>query len=801
MSAAARALLALVSAAAAPAAADEAELRVMVFDPQSMHEAWVQMLALGERFEAEHPGVRVTFLPEGGGGDQLAKLKIMLAAREPIDVTWIDVVEFSGFENDGILLDLEPYLASDPTWRPNEFFPGPLDAFRGRDGHLYGLPSTFTPYVMYYNQDLFDELGIPYPTSGWTWDDLLAIARAATRDEDGRRVRWGISITQWLQALAPWIWQNGGAFLSEDGKRCLLGEPAAIEAVGFLEQLFHTERVAATDATYEAQFTRGLFQDGRVALYGPVGYWETYRFKAIDDFRWDVCPLPRGRADATSVALRSYVGIRYTKHPELTYEFLRLLAGPEMAHTLARIGNGVPGLVEVARSEDFLKPDVLPQSEQVFLDVMEHARFLPAHANWREIEATVNEELQGCLTLGRFDAETACHRMATKIDAFLARERAELARPRAPLGWLAAGALALAAAGVGAFLALRGPLPGTYASRTLGASSPRRNEEGARPSGAGHPPRGVDARRREWLRPPWRKNTPARRPGPGTALALAEERSAWRFLALWASGFLLFTLGPMLASLAISLCVWTPVRPLDEARWAGFDNYARMAADGSFWKALQVTSAYSLASVPLSLGLALVLALIVRRGLALFRTLFYLPVLASAVAVGVLWRWILSSDLVEVLIGGRWIESEPYILPGFIAMSLWSVGGPMLVFLAGLQGIDGRLYEAARLDGASRWRCFLHVTLPQLGPVLLFNLVMGVIGAFQTFAQPYVMTQGGPGDASLFFVLYLYRVAFRFHHMGYAAALGWVLFALLLVLTLVLLRQSRRWVHYEGAAS
>ena len=742
---AAAAAAALMGACAEPgpahgAPALERELRVMVFEPTSLIERWQRLRELAREFEARHPGLRVTLLADGGASS-LAKLNILLAAREPVDVVWCDVVEFSSLWNDGALLDLQPYFDADPTWRPEEYFQGPLDAFRDPAGHLHGLPSTFTPYVMYVNRDILAEEGIDFPTPDWTWDDLRDIARRCTGEREGG-YRWGLSITQWLQALAPWIWQNGGSFLSPDLSRCTLDEPAAVEAVDFLVRLFHEDRVVATDATYEGQATRGEFQAGNVALYGPVGYWEVYRFQAIEDFEWDVHPLPRRREAATSVALRSYCVTRYTEEPRLAYEFVRLLAGEGMSRTLARIGNGVPGLRSVAASEDFLRPDVAPDSEQVFVDVMEHARFLPVHANWREIESVVREELQGALLFGKYDAETACRRMTDKVDAFLERERRDHGRPAAPLGRIGL-ALLLAALAV---LAL--------GLRALGP-----------------------------------------RPDP---LGMREERAARGFLCLWGVGFAAFTVMPMLATLGLSLLVWTPVRPLREARWAGLDHYAALPADDAFVQALVVTLKYALVSVPLTLALALGLALLVRRGHAVFRTIFYLPVVASTVAVGVLWRWILGSDWVEVILGAKWIESEGWILPGFVLMSLWSVGGPMLVFLAGLQGVDGTLYEAARLDGASPWRRFLHVTLPQLSPVLLFNLVMGVIHASQTFAQPYVMTDGGPGNASLFYVLYLYRTAFRFHRMGYASALAWALFLAVLVVTLLLLRGSRRWVHYEG---
>ena len=710
---------------ARPLPAGDIELRVMVFEPT--WEAWGDLLTVGREFEAEHPGVHVTFLSEKGGGDALSKLKIMLAARQPLDVTWVDVTELSAFLDDGALLDLQPYFDRDSTWRASDYFEGPLGAFRGSDGHLYGLPSTFTPYVMYYNQDMFDREGIPYPQPGWTWEDMRTICRRCTKAG-----QWGIAVTEWLQALAPWIWQNGGRFLTDDMAHCALAEPEAVGAIQFLYDLFHVDKVAV-HATYESQLTRGSFQQGNVALYGPVGYWEVYRFKTISDFRWDVCPLPRNKLEATSIAMRSYVGIRYTDHPELVYRLIRKLAGEDLSRALARIGNGVPGLRSAATSPDFLKPLVPPESEQVFLDVLPSARFLPVLANWREMESAVQQYLQGCLLHRQYQPLEACTRIAQEVDAFLAREHRERSRPPAPMPAMLGGTLALALAAAGLLWS-------------------RRNRH-------------------------------------ATGLQRIEERAGYVFIAPWAIGFVLLVAGPMLVSLLLAFTVWTPIRPLTEARWAGVGNFTRLVHDGNFWQSLRVTLYFASLFVPLSLAASLSLAALVNQRHPAFRTVFYLPAIVNLVALGIIWRAIL---------GDGWLQARPLIIPGFVLMMLWNVGVPMLVFLAALQGIDASLYEAARLDGAGRWRQFRHITVPQLTPVILFNTVVGVIGAFQVFVQPFVMTQGGPGNASLFYVLYLYDTAFRFHHMGYASALAWVLFVMLLGLTILLLWTSRRWVHYEA---
>ena len=713
-------------------------------------DSWPVLHELAAEFGREH-GVRVELLPLGGAAGSMDKGKFLLAGDVPLDVLRIDVTELAAFVAEGALLDLQPFFDADPTWDPARTFPAVLDAVRDASGHLRGLPSTFTPYVMYVNLDLLAAAGVPEPRPGWTWSDFLDAARRATRDldGDGRTDVHGISLTQWLQAVVPWVWQNGGELLDPAGERSRMAEPRFVEAMRFLRGLLHEERVASFDASFQNQLSQGLFQAGRAAFYGPVGYWETFRFRHVRDFRWDVVPLPRGERAATAVAMTVYVVPRTSREPELAYRFVRLMAEERYQRTLAEIGNGVPGLVEVARSPSFLVPDRAPESEHVFLDVLEHARFLPPLANWRKIESLCQAELEGILLAPEIDVEAACARMAAKTDAYLARERARLGRPRLPRAVLP---LALA----GALVAL--------GALVLG----RRTPEGAR-----------------------------------------RDRAAWAMVLPWALGFVAFALGPAVVALVLSLCEWSPLRPLDDVRWVGGGNYARLGSDPTFAASLRATVLYALVSVPLGTALALGLAVLLSArstASAVVRTVCYLPAIVSPVVVGAVWRFVLEPEdgplnqglrLLGVE-GPAWLRSTTWVLPAFVLVSLWSVGAQMLVFLAALQAVDPALLEAARVDGAGRWRRFLHVTLPSLSPVVLFNLVTGTILAFQVFAQPWVMTQGGPGDASRFLVLYLYETAFRHLDMGYGSALAWVLFLLLAVASLGLMGSSRRWVHYAG---
>jgi len=288
------------------------------------------------------------------------------------------------------------------------------------------------------------------------------------------------------------------------------------------------------------------------------------------------------------------------------------------------------------------------------------------------------------------------------------------------------------------------------------------------------------------------------------------EAIAFYLLVLpWIIGFLAFTFGPMLYSIYLSL---TKYDILGAPRWIGLGNYEKaFFKDKLFWQSLKVTAVYSFAGVPLRLSLSLFLALLLNQAVklrAFFRTLFYTPSVMSGVAVSLLWMWVFNPEfgvinhlLARVGIEGpRWIYEERWALPSLVIMSLWGAGSAMIIFLAGLQSVPQSLYDAAEVDGAGVVSKFWNVTFPMITPVVLFNLVMGIIQSFQVFTQAYVMTNGGPHYATYFFVLYIYNSAFDDLKMGYAATLAWVLFVVILILTLSILKSTPMWVFYESQA-
>jgi multiple sugar transport system permease protein len=297
---------------------------------------------------------------------------------------------------------------------------------------------------------------------------------------------------------------------------------------------------------------------------------------------------------------------------------------------------------------------------------------------------------------------------------------------------------------------------------------------------------------------------------PLSPMAREDRMTFWCFLSPWIIGFILFGAGPILASILLS---FTDYSLFNAPKWVGLANYRELFSDPLIWKSLWNTLFYVIFAVPLSTAGSCLLAVLLNqkvRGIAIWRTIFYLPTIVSGVAMGVLWRWIFHPEigLANTMLGPvlsffnidnpQWLLDPVLAKPAYIFMSLWGIGGGMIIFLAALQGIPEHLYEAAELDGAGPVRKFFNITLPMLSPVILFSVTMGTIGSFQIFAQAYVMSGRGPDNSTLFYVMYLFDQAFRYFRMGYGAAMAWVLFAIVLCITVIKFTLAKRFVYYEG---
>ncbi len=286
---------------------------------------------------------------------------------------------------------------------------------------------------------------------------------------------------------------------------------------------------------------------------------------------------------------------------------------------------------------------------------------------------------------------------------------------------------------------------------------------------------------------------------------MKKNYQGYLFIGLWLVGFSVFTAMPFLASIFLSFTHYTATA---SPQWVGLENYHTLLFDDpSFWRSLANTLTYALVAVPLCVCTAFVLALLLNldiRGIAIYRTIFFLPHIVPMVATSVVFMWVLNPQigLINNLLGligidgPAWLQDPAWSMTTLILLSVWGIGGSLVIYLAGLKDVPVSLYEAARIDGANAWQRALHITMPMMTPVIFFNLVIGIIHAFQYFTQAYILTSGGPQESTLFLALYLFYRAWQYLDLGYASALAWIMFVIVATITFFVFKSQRRWVHY-----
>ncbi len=288
---------------------------------------------------------------------------------------------------------------------------------------------------------------------------------------------------------------------------------------------------------------------------------------------------------------------------------------------------------------------------------------------------------------------------------------------------------------------------------------------------------------------------------------LQRSKTKWGYIFILPGiiGFLAFNLGPMLYSLYLSFMEWNILTPM---KFVGLDNYRKLFQDSLTWQSLGVTFFYTVLTVPLVVSISFCVALLLNskvKGISIFRTIFYIPSIIPLVATSAIWMFIYNPTFgflngILRMFGMKslkYIYDPDMVIPCLAVMAVWGAGNTVIIYLAGLQGVSRSLYEAAEIDGASAFQRFRSITVPMMTPIIFYNLVMTVINCLQTFTQSYIMTDGGPSNASMFFSLMIYKNGFRYQRMGYAASMSWVLFVIVGILTVVLFATSNKWVYYE----
>ena len=745
-----------------------------------------------------------------------------VAGGLPPDVIYFDRFAVSEWAARGAFERLDPYLEADRAVSrpdaivPEDYYPSCWNevVFRhpvsGATG-IYGIPDGVDSRALLYNKDLLvragyvDEKGEARPPR--TWEELEEMAVKLTeRDERGRITRLGFVPNYGNSWLYLYGWMNGGEFMSADGRTVTLNDPRIRDALAWIKKVYDSLGGAEEVYAFQSSFQSGdldPFVTGKVAMKID-GYWQLPNALARYGrmVNWGAAPPPLPAAElAAGRTPISWAGGWCHAIPSTArnkagaWELIRFLSSKRALEIISRseqLLQESQGLPFVPRQhanrkitewlvETYLGPGAtvdprIGEGARVYNALLEQSRYRPV--------TPVGQLLWNFHISAMETAIFAKRTPQQALDEATAHVQRQLDRVLEPphgmqIRWSVVIGLYLALLVLGIGLVYRWDASPAFRSRIAGMLGPIGKRLLAR-SGAVE---GVDS-----------------------PLFRSQWKGGWICASPWIIGFILFSGGPILFSIVISFCDYDILNP---ARFTGLENYRWMlGSDPLFWKSLANTL-YMVLGIPLgmavSLGIALLLNLKV-RGIAVWRTLFYLPAIVPAVASSILWIWILNpnSGLLNAVLasvgvtGPNWLQDETTSKPGLILMGLWGAGGGMIIWLAGLKGISETYYEAAALDGAGPLRRFVHVTLPLLSPYIFFNLIMGLIGTFQIFTQAFIMTQGGPVNSTLFYAYHLFNNAFRYLQMGYASALAWVLFVIVFALTLLQMRLSKKWVHYES---
>ena len=776
---------------ATTALAGDVTLRFVVWDGDEAVQVLQQEV---HNFEAAHPGIRVRL--QTVNADYQEKLLAQVAANVAPDVAMMDPSSFQRLATRDKIYELNQFFHLTPGFDLSSYYKNLVDA-HSLNGKLYVLPRDIAPICcIYYNKKLFREAGIPYPDGTWTYDfqerpelkekDFLWVMHHLTKPTpNGIPTQWGYS-PGWRELFRDMIFLQMGARVLDDyanPTKILYDDPRIIKATQFASDLALVNHWMPSDTEISNVMQSNaaqLFTQQKVAMY-QSGIWDVPGLRkeilpgSPGYFDWDIAlaPVYAKGVRAFPTGGSGYCILKQTKHPNEAWLLTEWMAGRHGMLAMAKAGLAQPGIHKLALTEPWIPGPNTPQEQQVphnriILDqAAPYVVFGPSTVYWAEINGIGNQthELVFRGTAKGADVMPDSNRLAQqRLDAL--RHDQKLS----PFNWT------------------YGSLVGIALVVCLGG----------------------------WIYAP---EIGKRR----TNRQKRDNRAGYVFILPWLLGILLFTIGPMALSFLMSFADWDIIRP---AKWRGLGNYVEATSfDPTFWKALSVTLIYTVAAVPLGVAASLGLAMLLNTkvwGMPLWRTCYYLPSLASAVASALIWKKVFQPDggLINgfiyssfgKLVGlnhlfapfadatGRvnWLGSEKTALFSLIIMSVWGAGGGMVILLAGLQNVPQYLYEAATLDGANPFKRFRNVTLPMISPTLFFSLITGFIGSFQVFSSALLMTDGGPNRATTFFMLHLYKQAFLSLRMGYASALAWVLFFVILMFTVIQLRMSK-WVYYEGA--
>ena len=746
-----------------------------------MGEEGKKLRQLADLFERQHPGVRIRLQAIPWDASE-AKLLTAVVGEITPDVVQLGTTFVPKFAAMDALAPLDHLLTARGPLEREDFYPGPLKTATYR-GRLFGVPWYIDTWVLYYRTDLLAAAGSPGPPR--TWEELRRVGRrlAADLDGDGRQDRFGIGLgPNDGAALAVFAAQAGSQIVDHRG-RIGVTDAGFKEALSFYVSLFDDKiapRGQIKDTDLFAAFEQGRYP---MLMGGPWMLTQIQRRCPSIKGKWSVAPLPRGRRASSFVGGSVLAIFKRSPQKELAGQFISFLSQTPQQLRWYQISTTLPptrsAWKQLARLGD---PRLL-----VFGEQLKTAEAPPAIPEWEEIRDKIGHDYLGKLVFHVEHPRVALPRLKQEIAAILAKkDKAQYQSTGEKiviLGLIGLGVLAIIV------LLFR-----------------------------------------------WRRTRPPELGGLDVRDVRAARRVPYLLLLPALAVLVIFLFLPILISFLMSFTDWNIYAINDWSRISvtGLANYRTLLwefhpnefaaiesfsghlafwnyiGDPVFWRALFNTFAFVIFGVPLSIVVSLTAALALNqaflRGKSLFRAGFFMPVVTTMVAVAVVWRWLynprfglINHALESLGISGQaWLSDPALALPALIVMAVWkNFGYNMIIFIAGLQTIPSMYYEAARMDGATPIQQLRHVTLPLLAPTMYFVSIMTLIGYFQFFAEPYVMTGGGPQNSTMSIVLYMYNHGFRFYNLGYATAIAFVLFLFISAITLGHARLSRRALRHQ----
>ena len=712
-----------------------------------------------EEFKKLYPHIDVLYEPNPGRQYE-EKILTALAADEPPDVFLLDSKLIPTFTNKHILLDLGPYvqqLGIDTS----QWFSNALRIAQ-RGNAIFAFPKGFTPLMMFYNKELFDQAGLSYPVSGWTWDDYLSIAQKLTKDldGDGSTDQFGASFSNYFYFWISWVWSAGGDVVDPARLRATgaLNTTATETALTFLIDLQKRHNVAPNTGSWVQSEKTGinvqLFMNGKIAMILD-GHWRLPRFlRQIEDgtLRLGVAPPPqRPGTPRINVLYESGWSVPVSsKHPREAVLLAAFMAGETANRLRSARRLEIPSVRRIA--EELVAQDTLGL-ERAFVEEVPFCRqpWGSVIERFSEIEWTLQDAVDEVMISGQPMHETMTT-YAARIDRQLAGIREHGAHTFKPIREHSEVIEFLLIVSFAILL-----LSAVFYARAAGRD---------------------------------RRST-------GAALG---------FLAPSLLHLTVFVFTPIIFAGYLSFHRWDIVVP--DKPFVGFDNFREMSTDANFWNALKNTFYYIL-NVPIGMIISLGVALVLNhrlKGVSFLRALYFLPSVTSFVAIALVWMWIYhptfgAANALLALVGLgplQWLNATETAMISVMIFSIWlGLGYQMVIFLAGLQGIPDHLLDAARIDGATAWQRFWRVTFPLLKPTTFFILVTSLISSFQVFTSIYVMTAGGPVRSTDVIVYHIYQAAWEELRMGYASAMSWVLFLIIVIITWIQFKLMGREVDYS----